>query len=219
MQKTRLTSECIYVAYIAFLFLEVELYRFNAQWNRFLKPSPCVTMEPAWSPHQATDRTGTPRCAAPACPPGGTPRTTAVSCHRRDGQRVYAEKFPFFLFLFPPQHLLRDRSHGGKWLNSHRYLFWSFQIKASDTLVTASSLHLDKRGAGGCGEEFVQIFPAAVTEMQLCCSAHSWMQSSSSTPTWACASLLFLEDWSCCPFPERWESIETSLDFSSEPSR
>lgn len=31
MLKTRLTSQCIYEAYIAFLVLEVELYRFNAQ--------------------------------------------------------------------------------------------------------------------------------------------------------------------------------------------
>lgn len=31
MQKIRSASECIYVAYITFLALEVELYRFNAE--------------------------------------------------------------------------------------------------------------------------------------------------------------------------------------------
>lgn len=96
-------------------------------------------MEPAWSPHGATNRTGTLRSAAPACPPGGTPHTIAVSCHRRDGQLVYAGKSFFLLFLFPPQHLCRDRSHRGRWLNSRCYLFLCFLIKTSDTLVRESS--------------------------------------------------------------------------------
>lgn len=43
------------------------------------------------------------------------------------------------LFLFPPHHLHRDRSHWGKWLSSHCYLFESFLMKMSDNLVTESS--------------------------------------------------------------------------------
>lgn len=43
------------------------------------------------------------------------------------------------LFLFPPQHLPRDRSHRGKWLSRHCYLLESFLMKMSDNLVTESS--------------------------------------------------------------------------------
>lgn len=182
-------------------------------------------MEPAWSPHGATNRTGTLRSAAPACPPGGTPHTIAVSCHRRDGQLVYAGKSFFLLFLFPPQHLCRDRSHRGRWLNSRCYLFFMFFNKDLWHPGKRKQQPLDKWGAGGRGEEFVQMFPADGTEMQPCCFAHSCAAGCRAAPAHPAGcvhhatSLLFLEDWSCCPFPERCESIETSLDFSSDPPR
>lgn len=119
-------------------------------------------MEPAWSPREATSRTGTLRSAAPACPPCGTPHTIAVSCHRRHGQLVYTGKSFFLPFLFPPQHLCRHRSHRGKWLNSHCYLLKFFFNKDLWYPGKRKQQPLDKRGAGGHGKEFVQMFPADV---------------------------------------------------------
>lgn len=146
-------------------------------------------MEPAWSPHGATSRTGTLRSAAPACPPCGTPHTIAVSCHRRHGQLVYTGKSFFLPFLFPPQHLCRHRSHRGKWLNSHCYLFKIFFNKYLWYPGKRKQQPLDKRGAGRRGKEFVQCFLLMWDAAVLLCSQRCcWMQSSSSTPTWVCTS-------------------------------
>lgn len=144
-------------------------------------------MEPAWSPHGATSRTGTLRSAAPACPPCGTPHTIAVGCHRRDGQLVYAGK-SFFL-PFPHNTCVgTEVTEGNGWIVIVTFLNF-FLIKTSDTLVRESSnpwinevLEDVERSLCRC---FLLMWDAAVL---LCSQQCCWMQSSSSTPTWVCTS-------------------------------